>query len=35
MGIVMPSMYASWKESRPSCVVGTLPVKATIGTLSM
>ena len=35
MGIVMPVMYTSWKLSRPIRPVPTLPVMATIGTLSM
>ena len=35
MGMVMPAMYTSWKLSCPMRGVGTLPVMATMGTLSM
>ena len=35
IGIVMPAMLTSWKESRPKRSVETLPVIATTGTLSM
>ena len=35
IGIVMPRMSASWKASVPIAALGTCPVTATIGTLSM
>ncbi len=35
IGIVMPRMSASWKASVPIALLGTCPVTATIGTLSM
>ena len=35
MGIVMPVMSISWKESRPSMLRPTFPVMATTGTESM
>ena len=35
IGIVMPTMSASWKASVPIAALGTCPVMATMGTLSM
>ena len=35
MGSVIPAIYTSWKLSAPMSAVGTLPVIATIGTLSI
>jgi len=35
IGIVMPTMSASWKASVPIAALGTCPVIATIGTESM
>ena len=35
MGMVMPAMYTSWKLSRPIRSEATLPVIATMGTLSI
>ncbi len=35
IGIVMPTMSASWKASVPMDALGTWPVMATSGTLSM
>ena len=35
IGSVMPQMSASWKASVPMAGLGTWPVMATIGTLSM
>ncbi len=35
IGIVMPTMSASWKASVPMAALGTWPVTATIGTESM
>ncbi len=35
IGIVMPTMSASWNASVPMLALGTWPVMATIGTESM